>query len=136
MTQGIIAILIANFLGGALPPLLVKLGVREIPPLTFTVFRFVLATLFLLPFYLKNHKLKIPLINKWTLLNSLFFEGNVALFSIAIQFTSAIMSQLIYIFVPIIVGIWGVLFLEEKISGNELIGSIVAFAGAIFLLSE
>lgn len=137
MIYGVFSLLVANFIGGALSPIFVKLGVREIPPLTFTLLRFILAAIFIYPLYVKQKHSKLELgKSKLILLNALFFAANVALFSIAIQFTTVIMSQIIYTFVPILVGVFSILFLNEKISKNKIIGSTVAFLGLSFLISQ
>lgn len=137
MTLGIISLLVANFIGGALSPIFVKLGVKEVPPLTFTAARFILAAIFIFPFYIRQKHSKLGLReSRLIFLNTLFFAANVALFSIAIQFTTVIMSQIIYTFVPILVGVFSILFLNEKISKNKIIGSAVAFLGLVFLISQ
>lgn len=137
MGEGLLALFVANFIGGALTPTFVKFGVTQIPPLTFTEVRYLLAIAILLPFYLKQKKDKLHSNNiKGILLCSLFFALNVGLFSIAIQYTTIIMSQILYAFVPVIVGILGHFILKEKFTKNKIIGSIVAFLGLLFLLYQ
>ena len=46
MWLGLLALLVAQAIGGAGGPLAIKLGVREFPPLTFTFLRFFLAEMF------------------------------------------------------------------------------------------
>ncbi|MCL4365918.1 DMT family transporter [Patescibacteria group bacterium] len=137
MAFGIVSLLIANLVGGALTPMFIKLGVREIPPITFTAFRFIIAFLITLPLYLKHPGLKITKKNfKWVLIDSVFFTVNVALFSIGIQYTGVVMSQVLYALVPIIVAFLGHFLLKERITKNNAIGSIIAFSGLLFLISQ
>ncbi|MBI2337772.1 DMT family transporter [Candidatus Daviesbacteria bacterium] len=137
MTIGIISLFIANFVGGAIIPLFVKLGVGEMPPVLFTVLRFSIAFLILLPIYLKHQSLKINRQNfKWIFITSIFFTINVGLYSIGIQYTNVIISQILYAFVPVIVAFLGHFLLKERITKHEAIGSAVAFLGLVFLISQ
>lgn len=137
MGLGILALFLANFLGGGLTPVFIKIGVAEIPPLTFTALRFILATLIFLPVYLQHSGIKISQKNfKWVLLNSIFFTINVGLFSIGIQYTNVVISQILYTLVPVIVAFLAHFLLKEKITVNKAIGSSIAFLGVIFLISQ
>ncbi len=125
--MGIIALLIANFIGGALSPVFVKFGVSEIPPLTFTLLRFSLAILFTLPLYLKQKSHTVSRQNiKFLLFGSTFFSLNLSLFSIGLQYTTVIMSQILYTLVPVIVGVMAHFILRENLTRNKNIG--LAFA--------
>lgn len=137
MGFGILALFIANFAGGAVTPLFVKLGVGEIPPVTYTVLRFLIALIAILPFFLiqKGPKFDRQSI-KLILLNSLVFSVNVVLFSIGIQYTGVVMSQILYAFVPIIVAFLAHFLLDEKITRNKLFGSSIAFVGLVFLIDQ
>ncbi|MEK7451150.1 MAG: DMT family transporter [Patescibacteria group bacterium] len=136
MWIGLIALFIANFIGGALSPLFVKLGIREFPPITFTALRFIIATLVFLPFFIKKRE-RLSLKDNISLSkNSIFFSINVALYAIGLQYTTVIMSQIFYTLVPIIVGILSYFILKEKFTKNKIIGSLLAFVGIIFLLVE
>ena len=137
MWTGLTALFIANFIGGVFNSVLIKLGVREIPPITFTMFRFFIASLAILPFYLRQSH-KEPLRKHiWIILTqAIFFAANVGSFSIAIQFTSAIMSQIIYVFVPVVVGIISYFVFKEKFTKNKIIGSLVALFGVLFLIEQ
>lgn len=137
MWIGLASLFTANLISGSLNSVLVKLGVREIPPLTFTMLRFFMATLILLPFYLKQPNKKISSKHaKSMFAQGFFFASNVGIFSIAMQFTSAIMSQIIYVFIPIVVGIISYFFLKERFTRNKVIGSTLAFLGVSFLIGQ
>lgn len=137
MAQAIIFLFIANFIGGAFTPLFIKTGVQEIPPLVFSFMRFILAIITILPFLIMEKKFTIKRDKlKLLILNSLAFALNVSLFSIAIQYTSLILSQIFYAFVPVMVGILGLIFLKERFNRRQIIGFFVAFSGLIFLIYE
>lgn len=137
MWNGLVALFIANFIGGVFNSVLIKLGVREIPPITFTMFRFLIASLAILPFYLRQSHRESLRKHIWIILaQSVFFAANVGTFSIAIQFTSAIMSQIIYVFVPVVVGIISYFVFKEKFTKNKIIGSLVALLGVLFLIEQ
>jgi drug/metabolite transporter (DMT)-like permease len=134
---GIGALFITNFIGGTFNSVLIKLGVKEIPPITFTMLRFFLATVIILPFYLRERNKRLIRENiKSIIAQSVFFAANVGIFSIAVQFTSAVMSQVLYLFIPIIVGILSYFLFKERFTKTKIIGSLVALSGVIFLLSE
>lgn len=134
---GLAALAIANLLGSGLSPLFIKLGIREIPPLVFTALRFILAAIIFLPFYLRQISKKLSLKDFLLLsLQSIFFAGNVGFFSIGIQFTSAIMSQTLYTFLPIFVGVLSYFTLKERFSKAKIIGSAVALLGVSFLIQQ
>lgn len=136
MWFGILALLAANVLGGAISPLFVKLGTREVPPFTFTTLRFLLAIIVFLPFFLrgyKNLKLKdVKIISFF----SVFFALNLVLYAIGLQYTTIIISQTFYTLVPLIVGILAYFILKEKFTKNKIVGTVISFAGIIFILFQ
>ncbi|MDO8639546.1 MAG: DMT family transporter [bacterium] len=136
MKTGLIALMVAGLIGG-ISPILVKIGVKEIPPLTLTAIRFLLATLIFLPFFLKfrTKNLSRRDIENISFI-SIFFALNVGIFSIAIQFTTAIVSQIFYTLVPIIVVALSYFILKERITKNKIIGLMLAFTGVAFLLQQ
>lgn len=137
MALGILFLLIANFVGGAILPLFIKLGVNEVPPITFTTLRFIIAFLITLPIFIKYLGFKtIKQNTKWVFINSVFFTLNVGLFSVGIQYTNVIIGQILYAFVPIIVAFLSYFLLKERITRYEVVGSIIAFSGLLFLLSQ
>lgn len=134
MWTGIIALLIANFLASSINPTFVKLGVKELPPFTFSALRFLIATLFFLPVFLKMRskfdRKQLPYLIKITL----FFPANIILYAVAIQYTTAVMTQILYGAVPIVVGFIVHFILGEKLSRNKLIGAAISMCGISFLL--
>lgn len=135
MYAGLIALLVAGFIGGQ-TPFFLKTALREFPPLLVTFLRFGIASLVMLPFFLKsNEKLEKKVIKEMVKV-SLFFAGNVAIFGVAIQYTSAIVSQVLYSISPLFVGILSYYILKEKFTKEKIIGAFVAFLGVSILVGQ
>ena len=124
-------VLLAAFLGGAVP-VFAKISLSEIPPLSFTFFRFVLATLILLPLYLRVRQRIGSDLPKVACI-SLFAVGNVVLFSFGIQRTGAGIAQALYTLSPLLTVIFSVLLLRLEFSRRTLFGVVVGFAGALLI---
>ncbi len=135
MWVGFFGILMVGVLGGS-TPILVKLGLTEFPPLLLTTLRFIIATIIFLPFFLREKK-RFTRHDIWILFTrSLFFAGNAGIFSIAIQYTTAIISQVLYSFVPGIVLVMSFLFLREKMTKQRVIGLFIAVIGISILIQQ
>ncbi|MDO8269674.1 MAG: DMT family transporter [Candidatus Levybacteria bacterium] len=136
MLLGLVVLLIANLIGGALSPLFVKIGTHEIPPFLFTFFRFLIATAIFLPFYLRGRQhVSVKNILKLSAF-SLFFAANATLYAIGIQQTSIIASQTLYTTVPLFVGFLAHFMLGEKFSLNKIIGALISAFGVLLLVLE
>jgi len=136
MFQGLLLLLLANFIGGALSPLFVKVGTSEISPIIFTFLRFFIATAIFVPFYLKHReKLSRRILFKIAVI-SLFFAANATFFSLGIQHTSVIVSQILYTMVPLIVGILAHFLIQEKFTRFKIFGAIISAIGVLVLISR
>jgi len=132
-TKAIMAVLGAAILGGG-NPIFSKIGLREIPPFSFTALRFFIALIILLPLAYKQ-LLKIKKEDWIKLIGvSLFATININLFVFGIRLTGASISQLIYSFVPVLVTIFSYLILKEKITNKKLLGIIVALVGTMLIV--
>ncbi len=137
MWLGLLALFIASFFGGAITPILVKLGVKEIPPLTFSAMRFFLATIFFTPFFFTQKIDNLNRRNIFTLfLASIPFTLNIAFFSVGIQFTTAVMSQIFYASGSLIVAILAYLFFKDQLNRYKIAGLILALFGVVFLIER
>lgn len=135
MWLGFLGILAIGILGGS-TPILVKVGLTEFPPLFLTTIRFIIAIIIFLPFFLREKK-HFNRHDIWVLFTrSLFFAGNAGIFSIAIQYTTAIISQVLYSFVPGIVLAMSVIFLREHITKQRIIGLCIAAIGVGVLIQQ
>jgi len=110
-----------------------KIALMEIPPISFTFLRFLVASIFLIPFSLKYwpkfRKKDYPVI-----LLSLLASANVILFAFGIKQTTANISQMIYTAVPIVSAVLSFYWLKEKFSLKKIIGIVVGFIGTIVVV--
>lgn len=125
--KAFLAIFLGTILGGASTPFQ-KIGLREFPPLSFAFIRFLMATIIILPFFLKikKHKLKefkdlIPV--------SLFATTNIILFILGIKATTATIGQLLYAGTPLLTGLMVYFFMKENLSFRKILGIIIGFIG-------
>ena len=128
-----IVFLLISVIGGASAGL-VKYALIQFPPITLVLLRAVLSLLIILPFFLKESPKIIT--DKKLLLAGVLFAANWILFAFGIQRSSIIMSQALYIPVPIIVAFLGYIFLKEKLSKSHIIGLLLSLIGISFLLFE
>lgn len=110
-------VLLAAVSGGAIW-VFAKIVLQYMDPLTFTWWRFLFAILSMTPFILfdKRQK-KIPLrirIQGWSI--SLLATANVLFFAFGVERTTAMIAQVVYVLLPIIVLCLGILFLRKRYS--------------------
>jgi len=137
MWTGLAALFIGQFSGSVIVPVVTKLGLKEFPALPFVFFRFVLSFILFIPIFLfqKNKKISLQqLIHIFIL--SFFLFLNVGLFTVGVQFTTVVMTQILYSATPIVVGIIGHFFLKEKITKQKVIGLFIALTGVGFLFYQ
>lgn len=126
-------ILLAAVVGGV-GPVLIKITLQEIPPLSFTFLRFVLATLPLLPLWLKKRH---PISKRdalWLVGLSLLAAANVVLFSFGVQRTSATAASMMYAAVPLIAGILSVALLKEQLGIKKICGLLIGLGGVLTIV--
>lgn len=126
-------VLLSAILGGGLNPF-IKIGLREIPPMSYSFFRFLIALLVILPFFLKS---------KFTLRSilgivpfSLLGTLNIILFVLGLRYTTAVASQLLYLSVPVMVGLFSYMIFKEKIKPVKFFGILLGLSGALFLVFQ
>ena len=128
----LLAVLLAALLGGGLPTMS-KIGLREIPPLSFIFIRFGLSLLFLFPLFLKEK----PRLTKATLpviLVSLLATLNIVLFTFGIRNTTATTAQMLYVAVPIIAVLFSRLLIKEKITLKKMGGITLGLVGTLSIV--
>jgi len=114
--------------------------IKEIPPVSLAFYRWLLASVILLPFAIKKFKQEWPVAkNSWHYLFWVSLTG-VALFNtfvyIGAHYTSAINLALIgTTSSPIMSIILARLFLKEQIGWTKLLGLLFCITGVLFLLS-
>ncbi|QQG44439.1 MAG: DMT family transporter [Candidatus Roizmanbacteria bacterium] len=130
--KAFIAILLAAFLGGGVP-VLIKIALKEIPPLSFTFLRFFSAAIFILPFFLRNKPLIGKNIHKLIFI-SILASVNVTLFAFGIRLTSATVGQTLHTSIPIIAAVLSYFLLKEKITKKKSLGILVGFIGTSVII--
>jgi len=112
----------------------------ELPALTLTCIRFFLASLLLMPaLYLKEGK--FPKITGSDLLRLLLLSlvgivvFNYLLFT-SLKTITAIRSSVMLAFTPSLVSIWAFFVLKESFSGKNIVGIVLAAAGAIITVTN
>jgi drug/metabolite transporter (DMT)-like permease len=137
MLMGLIALFISQLIAGAIGPTVIKIGVSQIPPFTFTELRFLVATILFLPFFMKNGE---PHLNLQQVLRiiplAVCLFINIVFFSFAIQYTTVIVVNILYIFGPVCVGIGSYFFLGETLTRRKILGLAVAMTGIVLLLYQ
>ncbi|WP_196894615.1 DMT family transporter [Aureivirga marina] len=114
---------------------------ESIPPITLNFFRWVVATIVLIPFSIKiiNKKNFVLLKKHFFFLSILSITGvsilNTFIYK-ASQTTSAINLSLIETSAPIFVVLISILFLKHKIIFREILGILITFFGVIYLITS
>lgn len=114
-----------------------KLTLQEIPPMSLAFLRFLLATLFLLPFLItQEKKTKISKSDLPTLVSIGIFMVtlNIAFFYLGLVQTSAINASILTMVIPVlsVLGAWW--FLKEKVYSFNLVGILLGLAGALLVI--
>ncbi len=128
----ILATFTAILIGGGVGPL-TKIALHNISVFEFTFLRFFFGTLVLLPFFLKN-KPKLHKDFYKVILFSLFLSFNVLVFPLGVKLTTATISQMLYVFVPIMVAIISYFLATEIFTVRKIIGVFVGFCGALIII--
>lgn len=123
----IFAVVVYSILSSAMAPV-TKVGLLEIPPFTFTLLRFFIASILVLPFVIGR---RLPTGKKLLslVLFSMFASANIVFFVLGISRTTANASQIIYAGVPVLIIILLKFFWGKSIKKNEVTGVVLGFVG-------
>lgn len=133
LSNPFVLLLIASVAGGGLP-VMGKLALTQIPPFTFTFFRFFLALCTLSLFLVQKEK-RFNIFDKKLLLVTSLAIGNVILFAYAISSVSVIVSQIVYTSGPLIAVVESYYLLNEKFTFKKILGIIIGFLGIMLVIS-
>lgn len=125
-------ILVAASGGGI--PVFSKMALLEIPTFIFIFLRFALASMILIPIFLRSgerirKKDMLPVI-----LVSLFGTGNVVFFAFGVKATTATSAQVLYASSPIIALIASFIILKSVFGKEKLIGVLLGVAGVLIIV--
>jgi len=124
--QSYIFLIIAVIFGSGVG-VFTKIGLQEIPPLTFTFLRFLIVAVIFIPLYFILEKPKRDKDIRKLLLVSLGAVWNVTFFTLWIAKTSAISGQVLYAFVPILTAILSIRFFKDRFSNKKILGMWLGF---------
>ncbi len=131
----ILALIIANIIWGAAPPIF-KFALENIPPFTLGFLRFFIPALLLLPF-IRNFKVRDISPKDWLelILGSFFgITINIAFFFLALQKTQSINAPIIASSGPVFLYILSIIFLKEKAKLKVFAGMMCALIGVVFII--
>lgn len=131
-TIALLAIIFTSIVGAG-TGVLTKIAVKEIPPFSFTFFRFLLAAICILPLYLNNRPTHHKDFYK-VVLFSLFLSTNVVLFPIGVSLTTATIAATLYVFAPVIVAMISYFLLHERFARQKVAGIILGFIGTLIII--
>ncbi len=137
MIAGLIALFFWVIISSVTPSI-VKLALKDVPPFTLILFRYLIAIIVIFPIYWKQRPKHISRAVLWELLliGSLGTAFNSGIYAYGLQYTSTIMAQVLYATTPLLVGLLSVMFLKEKINKYQVVGVLVGLAGILFLFYE
>ena len=121
---------------------LIKLGLAYMPPVTLAAVRYSIAGLILvLIIFAKSGTMKSlrELKEDWKILTILGLMGIAlpnATLNIGLQYTTASVSSMIQASGPVFTVALAVVFLEERLGGAKIVGTMLAIMGTILLISE
>lgn len=109
-----------------------KILLKATDPFTLAFWRFLVASIAIVPFFLKQSK-KIY----WKKLIvevgpiALLSTGNIAFFYLGLQTTTNNAAAIIYTSTPLFAMVFASLFIKETLTGNKIAGILLGFIGAI-----
>lgn len=118
---------------GAGNGVLTKIAVKEIPPFSFTFFRFLFAAICMLPLFLKNRPIFHRDLYK-VVIFSILLSLNVILFPIGVALTTATIAATLYVFAPVIIAIISYFLLHERFAKQKIIGIFLGFIGTLIII--
>lgn len=133
-----LALITSSVIWGIAPPI-IKNTLKYVSPVSFLFFRFLLASLLVLvPVIIKFKKIKPSKkeVLFYLFLGFLATPLNLLLLFWGINKTTAMDASLISIVSPILVVLGGSLFLKEKVSRTELVGTTLAVAGVLLTVIQ
>lgn len=134
---GLIGLVGAAFVGGAILPSIIRLGTTLVHPFLLNWFRIFIGFVLILILFKGQYRLKLIFDKKYLplcLMLGLSLGLNTTMFSFGVSHTTLIASQLIYVFVPIATSLMAYFFLKEKVTAKKIIGMTLAFLGVLILL--
>jgi len=130
-TKGLVAIFVAAMLWGS-AGVVAKLLFLSVPPLVAVFHRFGLASLLMLPLFIRENKPKNYIRDLLPL--GLLNTGNVFFFYTGISLTTANAASILGAAAPLITALLSSLFIREHTPKHKLAGILIGLAGAVLII--
>jgi drug/metabolite transporter (DMT)-like permease len=132
----ILSLIIANLIWGAASPIF-KWSLEGIQPFTLAFFRFYIASVVLL-IILRKKVFQVKKKNFWKIVLIAFcgITVNISFFFWGLQLSKSINAPVIASTQPLIIFLFAIFFLREKIKLNKLMGLIMGFSGVILIIIQ
>lgn len=130
-TKALIAIIIASILW-ATSGVSAKLLIQVLNPFVAAFYRFLIASICILPFFLRAKKPKGYLKNLIPL--GLLGTANIVLFYIGMTTTTANAAALVYAGTPLATALLAKLLIKEDVSRKKFLGVLIGLLGVVFIV--
>jgi drug/metabolite transporter (DMT)-like permease len=121
---------ISESIFGACIIVLGKVALKEIPQFSYIFLRFLLGSITILPFYLRE-KPRVGLSIVKVMFLSILSTVNVFTFVIGIKHTTANSAGLLFTLLPIVVAVLSVIIIKETVTPRKVLGILLGFFGAL-----
>lgn len=132
-TKAIIAIVIASILWGS-AGIVAKILLHYFDPFLITLFRSLIGSLCIVPFFIKQKRYPIKQIIIEVVPITLFSSLNFVFYYLGMQYTTVNASAVMYAATPLLVMIISALTIHEDITVKKFIGIVIGFIGVIGIL--
>ncbi len=129
----ILAITLSTIIWSIAPPIF-KWSLRQIHPFTLMFFRFLLATLIMIPIVKTKIKIKFEDFYKFFLLALFGLTFNMIFFYKGLMLSQSINAPIISSSIPILMLISGIIFFREIPKSKEIIGMIISLIGILIIV--
>lgn len=130
--KAVLVIFLTVLLGGP-NSVVIKLGIGEIPPLSYAFVRFAIAAIILAPILARSKQEVIPALMRLAPL-SLLATANIVLFVYGVQRTTATIAQLLYAGVPMIAALIMFFAFGKTLRARQVVGILVGFVGVCLVV--
>jgi len=131
-TKAILVILLASIISGATTTV-TKFALLQIPPFSFSLLRFLIASVVIFPFFLKS-KVKFDRNFRYLIALSFLPIFNVAFYVLGQKRTTASIGALLYAGTPILVSIFSYFILKKNPSIKQWLFVLIGLVGVCFVI--
>ena len=131
--KALLAVTLCTIIWSVAAPLF-KWSMQTTPPATLLFFRFLLATLIMLPFVWKKIEIKFEDFYKIFLLAVTGITFNIGLFYLGLSLTQSINAPIINSTMPVFLMIGSILFLRQIPKPKAIVGTIISLIGVLIII--